>query len=101
MADSVFDSNTSAGFAPLAGFAKLPQGEQLAASPAFASDFRKPFVGSGAESGDSGRNHAAVGKADEPLAGLRVAFDFVGLDFHYGDSLHPSCRGVKDNFGKF
>jgi hypothetical protein len=85
----------------LACLAKLTEREHLTASPAFAPDFRKPLVGSGAHSGNSGGNHAAIGQADEPLSGLRVAFDFEGLDFHCGDMMGQDFGTVKENFEIF
>lgn len=98
---SVFDSDTSARFAPLAGFAQLPQGEQFAAGAAFAADFREPTVRAGAHAGNRCGNHPAIGQADEPLAGLRVAFDFVGFDFHYRDMMGHDFGTVKENFEIF
>lgn len=82
---SVFNSNERTGFAPLPCLAQFPQWEQLAAGPAFAADFRQPFIGSGAHPGNGCGNHAAIGKANESLAGRGVLADFVRLDLH--------CRG--------
>jgi len=95
---SVFDTGRRTVLAPLPGFTQLTKGEQFSASPAFAPDFRKPPVRSGAESRNAGWNHPAVIESDKPFTGVGVAAHLIGLEFHYGGQSAPDGNGSQRKF---